>query len=74
MTSVETWKSELSNLPAAQRSERAHDLLESLKTNETNARAEWLALAKQRMADVRAGKIIGIAAKDVLDRLAGAKQ
>lgn len=36
---------------------------------ENEARIEWLALAETRMADVRAGKVVGIPAEEVMKNL-----
>lgn len=58
-------KSTLSTLPVAERAELAQYLLHSLESPEAGARAEWLALAAQRMAEVRAGKVVGIPAEEV---------
>ena len=74
MISVEDWKSELAGLPDAQRAELARYLLESLETDEAYARTEWLALAKQRMADVNAGRVVGIPASEVLKSMVGSKK
>jgi putative addiction module component (TIGR02574 family) len=54
-------------LPTSARAELAQFLLHSLdEPNEEEVRAEWLALAEQRMADVRAGKVVGIPADQVV--------
>ena len=68
---VEEIKTRLSSLPAAERAEVAQYLLRSLDAEEDGAKPEWLALAEQRMADVRAGRVIGIPAEDVLKSLMG---
>lgn len=63
-------KNAASGLPAGERAELAQYLLRSLdEQDEEGARAEWLALAEQRMAEVRAGKVIGIPAEEVLKNL-----
>jgi putative addiction module component (TIGR02574 family) len=69
---IEQLKASLAELPAAERAELAQYLLRSLDAEEDGADAEWLALAEQRMADVRAGRVVGIPAEDVLKSLPGA--
>lgn len=66
---LEHWKSELSGLPASARAELAQYLLDSLETDSESTKEEWLALAKQRMAQVRAGRVKGIPADEVLKSL-----
>ncbi len=58
--SLEELKITLSGLPAPERAELAHYLLHTLEPVEEDAAAEWLALAERRMADVRAGRVVGI--------------
>jgi putative addiction module component (TIGR02574 family) len=70
--SLEQLKATLSGLPAAERAELAQYLLQSLEEEE--ARAEWFALAQQRMAEVRAGRVVGIPAEDVLKSLLEPRQ
>jgi len=70
--SLEQLKTTLSGLPAAERAELAQYLLQSLEEEE--ARAEWLALAQQRMAEVRAGRVVGIPAEEVLKSLLEPRQ
>ena len=65
----EELKTTLSDLPSPQRAELAQYLLRSLEHEEEGTEAEWLALAEQRMADVRAGTIAGISAEEVLKSL-----
>ena len=60
----------LSALPLSERTELAHYLLNTLEPAEPEAGAEWLALAERRMADVRAGKVVGIPAAQVMAALA----
>jgi putative addiction module component (TIGR02574 family) len=61
-----------SGLPADERAELAQFLLNSLEEqDEEGTRAEWFALAEKRMADVRAGKVVGIPAEEVLKNLLG---
>jgi putative addiction module component (TIGR02574 family) len=67
--SLEQLKNTLSGLPADERAELAHYLLRSLDPEEEGAKADWLALAEQRMAEVRAGRIVGIPAEEVLKNL-----
>ncbi len=63
-------KNASSDLPAEERAELAQFLLRSLDDpDDEGARGEWLALAEKRMADVRAGKVVGIPAEEVLKNL-----
>jgi putative addiction module component (TIGR02574 family) len=68
---LEQLKTTISALPAAERAELAQYLLRSLEPEEEDAKAEWLALAEQRMAEVRAGEVVGIPAEEVLNSLLG---
>jgi putative addiction module component (TIGR02574 family) len=59
-----------SGLPVGERAELAQFLLHSLDTQDAEeARAEWLALAEKRMAEMRAGKVVGIPADEVMKSL-----
>src|SRR5262249_28118857 len=58
--SLEELKYTLSGLPAPERAELAHFLLHTLEIPDEGAAAEWLALAERRMAEVRAGGVVGI--------------
>jgi putative addiction module component (TIGR02574 family) len=69
--SLEQLKATLSSLPATERAELAQYLLRSLDPEEEAGQAEWLALAEQRMAEVRAGEVSGIPAEEVLKSLLG---
>jgi putative addiction module component (TIGR02574 family) len=69
--SLEQLKATLSSLPATERAELAHYLLRSLDPEEEGVKAEWLALAEQRMAEVRAGQVSGVPAEEVLNSLPG---
>ena len=63
-------KNVTSSLPAAERAELAQFLLGSLdEPDEEGTRSEWLALAERRMAEVRAGKVVGIPAAEVVKGL-----
>jgi putative addiction module component (TIGR02574 family) len=63
-------KTAISRLPADERAELAQFLLRSLdEQDDEGARVEWLALAEQRMAEVRSGKVVGIPAEEVLKNL-----
>jgi putative addiction module component (TIGR02574 family) len=63
-------KDVVSGLPVGERAELAQYLLRSLDDQEEErARAEWLALAEQRMAEVRSGKVVGIAGEEVVKHL-----
>lgn len=68
-TSLEQLKTTLSALPVGERAELAEYLLRSLEPEDEGAKAEWLALAERRMADVRAGRVVGIPAERVLEGL-----
>jgi putative addiction module component (TIGR02574 family) len=72
--SLDELKVTLSGLPATQRAELAQYLLRSLEPDDEGAKAEWLAVAEQRMAEVRAGKVVGIPAEEVLKSLSGARR
>jgi putative addiction module component (TIGR02574 family) len=72
--SVEHLKAALSALPDDQRAELAQYLLRSLEPQEEGAREEWIALAEQRMADIRAGKVVGVPAEEVLKNLLGPRR
>ena len=72
--SLEKLKTTLSGLSTTERAELAHYLLHTLEPEEKDANAEWLALAEQRMAQVRAGEIVGIPAEEVLKNLLGTGQ
>ena len=64
---LEDLKHAASGLPANERAELAQYLLRSLdESSEEEARAEWLALAEQRMTEVRSGKVVGVPAEEVL--------
>lgn len=67
--SLEELKTTASGLPLSERAELAHHLLRTLDSPEDGAVDEWLALAEQRMADVRAGRVVGIPAAQVLESL-----
>jgi putative addiction module component (TIGR02574 family) len=57
-------------LPAGERAELAQFLLRSLdEQDEEGVRAEWLALAEPRMGEVKAGKVVGVPAEEVLKSL-----
>ena len=64
-----------SGLPAEERAELAQFLLNSLEEqDEEGTRVEWLALAEKRMAEIRAGKVVGIPAEEVLKNLLGSRR
>lgn len=73
-TTLEQLKATLAELPAEIRAELAEYLLRSLDPEGEGAKAAWLALAEQRMADVRAGRVVGVPAEEVLKNLRGAKE
>lgn len=62
-------KSTVSGLPVPERAELAHYLLHTLESPDEGAAAEWLAVAEQRMIDVRSGRVVGIPAEQVLASL-----
>jgi putative addiction module component (TIGR02574 family) len=65
-------KAAASDLPTEERAELAQHILRSFdEQDEAGGRAEWLALAERRMAEVRAGKVAGIPAEEVLKNLLG---
>lgn len=63
-------KDAASILTVDERAELVQFLLRSLgEPREPEALAEWVALAEQRMAEVRAGKVTGVPAAQVLDSI-----
>ena len=69
---LEQLKEAASDLPLPERAELAQFLVRSLDAQgEAEIRAEWLSLAERRMADVKAGKVVGIPAEQVLKSLLG---
>ena len=66
---LEELKSTASGLPVPERAELVRHLLRTLETADEGAASEWLALAERRMADVRAGRVVGIPAEQVLESL-----
>lgn len=73
IASLDQLKSTLSGLTAADRAELARYLLHSLEAEDNLAQAEWLGLAKQRMVDIQAGRIVGIPADELLNSLPGSR-
>ncbi len=68
-------KNASSGLADDERAELAQFLLDTFEEqDEEGTRAEWLALASKRMAQVRAGNVVGIPAEDVLKSLLGPGQ
>jgi putative addiction module component (TIGR02574 family) len=68
-------KDAASGLPLSERAELAQFLLRSLdEQDEQKVRSEWLALAELRMAEVRAGSVIGVPAEEVLENLLGPRR
>lgn len=65
-TTLEQLKGTVDSLSASERAALAQYLLRSLEPEEPSAQSEWAALAEQRMADVRAGRVCGIPADEVL--------
>jgi putative addiction module component (TIGR02574 family) len=70
---VEQLKTTLRNLPSDDRAELADYLLQTLSGETADIKSEWLAVAQQRIADIRAGKITGIPAEEVLQDLLESK-
>jgi hypothetical protein len=70
---VEQLKAMLSGLAVADRAELAYFLLRTLEPEDPGASAEWLSLAQQRMDEVRAGKVKGVPAEQLLEELRGCK-
>jgi len=66
---LEDIKTSLSVLPESERAELAQYLLDSLDSTEATIREEWIALAKERIARMRAGLVVGIPAEQVLESL-----
>jgi putative addiction module component (TIGR02574 family) len=66
---LEELKSTLSGLPIPERAELIHYLLHTLEADDEGAASEWLALAERRMTDIRAGRVIGIPAEEVMESL-----
>ena len=67
---LEQLKEAASDLPLSERAELAQFLVQSLDPQmAADIRSEWLAVAERRMADVKAGKVVGIPAEEVLKRL-----
>jgi putative addiction module component (TIGR02574 family) len=63
-------KDAASDLPAPERIELAQFLVHTLdERSAAEVRAEWLALAEQRLAELKTGKVVGIPAADVLAKL-----
>jgi putative addiction module component (TIGR02574 family) len=65
-------KDAAAGLSSSERVELVRFLLDSLDNeNENDVRAEWLAIADERMAEFRAGRVVGIPAEVVLQDLLG---
>jgi putative addiction module component (TIGR02574 family) len=63
-------KDAVSALSAGERVDLARFVLSSLDEQEEQAvRAEWIALAEERMAEVRSGNVVGVPAEEVLKSL-----
>ena len=67
--SLDELKTTAAGLSPPERAELAAYLLHTLEPAEDGAAAEWLALAEGRMADVRAGRVVGVPAEQVLEGL-----
>ena len=63
-------KDAVSALSASERVDLARFVLSSLDEQEEQAvRAEWIAVAEERMAEVRSGNVVGVPAEEVLKSL-----
>jgi len=71
---LEELKSTASGLPLSERAELAHYLLHTLEVPDEGAAAEWLALAERRMDDIRAGRVVGVPANQVMKSLQRPRQ
>lgn len=68
-------KNSAASLPANERAELVQFLLRSLdEPDEGQVRDQWLALAEQRMTEVRAGRVVGVPAEEVLRTLLEPRQ
>jgi putative addiction module component (TIGR02574 family) len=67
--SLDELKMTLSVLPVPQRAELAHYLLETLDDEGEGAPEAWLALADQRLAELRARTVSGIPLDEVTKSL-----
>lgn len=71
-STLQEFKDAAANLPVEARAELAQFLLHSLDCeDDADARSEWAALAQQRMADIKTGKVVGVPADEVLRSLPG---
>jgi putative addiction module component (TIGR02574 family) len=68
-SSLKDLKATISSLPPGKRAELAEYVLDSLKSDEQEIKAEWLAVAKQRLAEMHSGRVVGIPAEKVLKSL-----
>lgn len=67
-------KTAAAELPQADRADLAAHLIRSINAGDADegaVRAEWLALAEERMIAVRAGGVVGVPADEVLRTLLG---
>jgi len=72
--SLQELKSAASGLPESDRAELARFLIRSLDDGDDDgAAAEWLVVAEARMAEVRAGSVVGVPAAEVLRGLPGGR-
>ena len=68
--SLQEIKDAVSALSASERVDLARFVLSSLDEEEEQAvRDEWIALAEERMAEVRSGNVVGVPAEEVLKSL-----
>lgn len=65
-------KSAAAALSIADRTELTNYLLDLIDQGETaTIRSEWLRLAEDRMAEIKAGRVVGIPAEEVLKAMPG---
>lgn len=72
-STLEQLKATLGNLSTDDRADLAEYLLQTLDSETASIRSEWLAVAKRRMDDIRAGKIVGVPAEEVVEGLLESK-
>jgi putative addiction module component (TIGR02574 family) len=66
---LETWKTQLVNLSPSERAELAHFLLSSLEPEDEDAESAWDVEASRRVQEIRAGRVAGQPADELLEEL-----
>ncbi len=66
---MERLKSQLAALPSQARAELAHFLIQSLDQKEEGVAAAWEAEVARRVDEIETGKVAGIPAAEVFDKL-----